>query len=51
MSKFATKQISIPEIVIQSFDYNAGENKHFNNRKGTNVLKTFYEYIDANEQL
>ena len=33
--KFATKQVSIPEIIIQTFDYNAYENKHLNNQKGT----------------
>ena len=34
-------QISIPEIIIQSFDYNAYKIKHLNNRKGTNVFEKF----------
>ena len=32
---WATKQILTPEIIIQTFDYNAYENKHLNNQKGT----------------
>ena len=39
--KRATKQISIPEIIIQTFDYNAYEDKHLNKRKGTDGLKLF----------
>ena len=35
--KWATKQISILEIIIQSFDYNAYENKHLNNVMGYSV--------------
>ena len=31
----SNKTISTPEIIIQTFDYNAYENKHFNNQKGT----------------
>ena len=31
--KCATKQISIHEIIIETFDYNANENRHLNNEK------------------
>ena len=31
----SNKTISTPEIIIQTFDYNAYENKHLNNQKGT----------------
>ena len=43
----SNKSTSTPEIIIQTFDYNAYENKHFNNQKGT----TGFESILCSQEI
>ena len=40
----SNKTISTPEIIIQTFDYNAYENNHFNNQKGTTGFESIFMF-------